>query len=305
MSQQSNSNWFSPHTCVFEDDAIRLLKFSDGKGSLLIAPPQAGHHSYIADYHDQQSLVQCAVENGGYSVYAIEWKDCTWMRAGEGVEDLLAQLGTCVDMIGEEIHLVGLCQGGWLSTIYTALHPGRIASLTIAGAPIDTHRGDTALNKFVKMPLYAFQGLVFMGGGLMRGHMMLSGWKSSNPYQHFVERYQNSDEKTERFYRWYDKTQDLAGAWYLWAIDKLFKRNLLGTNQLEIAGQHVDLTRIACPVHVVTGERDDITPAEQSLALLEYSTGKTSTHSIDAGHIGVFMSARGIRDTWTPFFQSL
>ena len=40
------------------------------------------------------------------------------------------------------MNLVGDCQGGWLATIYAALHPERVNTLTIAGAPIDFHAGD-------------------------------------------------------------------------------------------------------------------------------------------------------------------
>ena len=46
-----------------------------------------------------------------------------------------------VERIGAPVNLVGDCQGGWLAAIYAALHPGRVHTLTVAGAPIDFHAG--------------------------------------------------------------------------------------------------------------------------------------------------------------------
>ena len=44
-----------------------------------------------------------------------------------------------VELLGGRVNLIGDCQGGWLATIYAALHPERVNTLTIAGAPIDFH----------------------------------------------------------------------------------------------------------------------------------------------------------------------
>lgn len=298
--------WHTPYHCVYEDAAIRLLQFSAGQGvPVLVVPPQAGHHSYIADYGEDQSLVQSAIDHTDAAVYAIEWKSCTFERRREGIEDLLGQLDVAVTKVGSPVHLVGLCQGGWLSTIYTALYPDQVISLVIAGTPIDTQVGKSVLHDLVAMPLPVFQCLVASGGGVMSGQLMLSGWKSANPLQHYVLRHLDRSEKSEKLYRWYDYTQDLPGTLYLWIIENLFKRNRLGRNELEIAGQPVDLTAIRCPVIVVSGKTDDITPVEQSLGLLKYAQGPSRVFSIDAGHIGVFMSRKGIRDVWSQIFQQV
>jgi poly(3-hydroxybutyrate) depolymerase len=308
----TDEHWTTPHWVAYEDGAIRVLQFGaadirrDRRATpLLIVPPQAGHHSAIADYGPGQSLVECALQASDAAVYAIEWKSCSWDRRHEGISDLLAQLARAVEVVGGRCHLVGLCQGGWLAAIHAALHPASAASLTIAGAPIDTQAGESVLHRITRLPYMMFQSLVLWGGGLMRGQLMLTGWKAGNPYQHYVERYRRDDPATERFYRWYDYTQDLAGGWYLWAIERLFQRNELGRNELEIAGRHVDLAALEQlpAVHVVVGSRDDITPPEQSLALLRHA--RASVHRVDAGHIGVFMGSAGIRNTWAPLFGGL
>lgn len=294
--------WYSAYHCVYEDTAIRLLQFNNGNGvPLVIIPPQAGHHSYIADFGEDQSLVQCAMEYSDRPVFAIEWKSCTFERRFEGITDLLQQLDTAVDWAGGTATLVGLCQGGWLSVIYSILHPKKVTSLIIAGAPIDTHAGDSVLESAIRMPLTLYRYMVALGGGLMRGEFMLMGWKSGNPHTHYVKRYTEPSTKTEAFYRWYDHTQNIAGwGWYLWAIEHLFKKNRLGRNELVVNDHHIDLSQIQCPVSIVTGKTDDVTPSEQTLALMQYTEAKA--YQINAGHVGVFMGRDGIKHIWPRLF---
>lgn len=302
----NDKHWVTPYSVQHEDNAIRLLQFSSGVGKpVLVVPPQAGHHSSIADYGPNQSLVASAVKHTDSPIYAIEWKSCSFDRKDESIIDLLNQVKIAVEKVNDSCHLIGLCQGGWLSAIYSSLHPEKVESLTIAGAPIDTHAGSSVLHQITRLPFLWFKSLVVMSGGIMPGDLMLTGWKSGNPYQHYVKRYQNPTPDTKRFYQWYDYTQDLAGEWYLWAIDKLFQKNELGRNVLSINSTTVDLRQLSrlSKVNIVVGEKDDITPPEQSLALLKYVNA--NVHYTDAGHIGVFMSKNVISNTWNKLFTSI
>jgi len=303
---RSSKAWQTPHILVYETNAIKVLQFSEGFGTpILVVPPQAGHHSNIADYGPGQSLIESAVNSSSASVFTVEWKSCTYVRRNENIEDLLQQLGEAIYATGNKATLIGLCQGGWLAAIYAALYPAHVESLVIAGAPIDTKVGKSSLHKAVKMPMLMYRSTVMMGFGLMPGHTMLQAWKSSNMFKHYVKRYINPSAETNRFYKWYDHTQDLAGGWYLWAIRELFKKNKLGKNALYVGKKHVDLHMLQKlnSVRIVTGKKDDISPAEQSLALNRYVM--TTAYEVDAGHIGVFMSRRGIREIWNPLFAEM
>ena len=65
------------------------------------------------------------------------------------------------------------------------------------------------------------------------------------------------------FYDWYLHPVDLPGKLYLWAVEHLFVKNELFTGELEVAGKTVSLRRITCPVFLLGGEQDDITPWQQ------------------------------------------
>lgn len=299
-------DWISDHTVIAEDTAYRLLCFNEktdsGKPPVFIIPPQAGHHSSIADFGSpSQSLVQTCIQTTGSRVYALEWKNS--VRKYETVDDLTLYVDVCVDKIGDKVHLIGLCQGGWLSAIYAAIFPQKVASLLIGAAPIDFKAGESKLHEFVeRIPMEGYKFIVKSGGGFLRGDVMLSGWKLTSPYERYVQDYINiwknigNDEKllrSRKFRVWYEYTQNISGKWYIQVISQLFKKNRLIKGKLRVLHRDVDLSKITCPIAMLAGEKDDITPKEQIYALGDYvSTPKKEQFKKvipKSGHIGVFM----------------
>ncbi|MBU1171944.1 MAG: alpha/beta fold hydrolase [Proteobacteria bacterium] len=298
--------WISEHEVIVEDTAYRMLGFNTenrtDKVPVLIIPPQAGHHSCIADFGSpEQSLVNTCIRQTENVVYALEWKNS--MRRKETIDDMVLYLDVCVENAGGRAHLIGLCQGGWLATIYAAIYPEKVASLLIGAAPIDFRAGKSKVHDFVdRIPMKGYEWMVKTGGGFLRGDVMLSGWKLTSPYERYVQDYVNlwesiqDDKKLERskkFRTWYEYTQNISGTWYLQAVRELFKKNKLITGKLRILHRNVNLARISCPVAMIAGEKDDITPYEQVYALADYvSTEKKNMFKRiipKSGHIGVFM----------------
>ena len=108
----------------------------------LLVPPQAGHASCIVDYSAEQSQVKTARAAGLTRLYALDWVGATQETKDAGDRGLPAFMDRAIDQIGGPVNLIGDCQGGWLATIYAALHPEPVQTLTIAGAPIDFHAGE-------------------------------------------------------------------------------------------------------------------------------------------------------------------
>ena len=304
--------WLTENVVVYEDGAVVLRRFklgTTGKAILMI-PPQAGHSSPIADFDEGKSLVQTAINSCEHSVYVIEWKTCTYERRRETVDDLVDQVKTVLDCIEDKVFLVGLCQGGWLSSIVTCLYPEKVEKLILAGSPMNiaTAREKSSVCKYVEdLPLSFYHLLVLLGGGLMKGDFMLAGWKNSN----FVDRYiidymkmwriAGTDKMSalRRYRNWYECTQDIAGTWYLDVVERMFINNDLWEGCMEVKGQCVRIQDIQCPIISVAGGRDDITPPEQALAL----DGEHYTIP-NTGHIGVFMSSKA-QPVWADIFGGL
>lgn len=277
----------------------------------LVDAPYAGHTSMIADYHEGQSLMQTLRANGVERLFLTDWRSATPDMKDLEVDQYLAELLACIDDLGGRVNLVGLCQGGWMAAMLAARYPEKVASLVLAGAPIDTHAGRGPLVRMVRESSMSFyEDLVAAGGGLMLGSFMLAGWKNMHFEQHYVQDhidlYEHIDDpvwlsKTEAFERWYENPLDLPGRWYLQVIDQLFRRNLLARGEYPALGRRLDLKAIACPLYLLAGENDDITTHEQVFAaenLMGTPKSRIRKRIVPGGHVGLFMGARTLKEAW-------
>jgi poly(3-hydroxybutyrate) depolymerase len=277
----------------------------------IVDAPYAGHSAMIADYHKGQSLIETLLANGLDRLFLTDWKSATEDMKDFEIDQYLAELNVCIDDLGGRVNLVGLCQGGWLSAMYAARFPGRVASLVLAGSPIDTAAGDGPIKRMAHSYATSFyEELVALGGGLMRGSIMLQGWKGMHPEQHYfrdhVELYEHIDDptylsKTETFKSWYENPIDLPGRFYLQAIVQLFKENRLATGKFVGLGKRLSLKTITCPAYLLAGEADDITTKEQVFAaeeLLGTSRNQITKALVPGGHIGLFMGNRTLKTSW-------
>jgi poly(3-hydroxybutyrate) depolymerase len=277
----------------------------------LVEAPYAGHSAVIADYADGQSLVQTLRANGLDRVVLTDWKSATADMKDLEIDQYLAELNVCVDALGGRVNLVGLCQGGCMAAIYAARFADKVASLVLAGAPIDTDAGDGPIKTMAhNYPLSLYEDLVAEGGGLMLGKFMLAGWKGMHPDEQYVQKhidlYEHIDDpaylkKTEMFERWYENPLDLPGRWYLQVIRTIFKENQLAKGRFVALGQTLNLKAITCPVYLLAGASDDITPKEQvfaAKALVGTPADKVVEKVTPGGHIGLFMGSSTLRDVW-------
>jgi len=320
-SYRKTPRFMTPNTVAYEDSAVTLRRFDSDRTDIpiLIIPPQAGHHSSIADYAEGQSLVQACLNETTRPVYVIEWRTSSPYRCSEKIDDLVLQLHACVQKIGSPVILTGLCQGGWLAAIYCCLHPRNVTSLALAAAPIDFTAGGGKIQDIVqRLPISFYRMMVTLGCGTMPGDFMLAGWKLMNSYDRFVRDYVNiwvntrNDaylERTKKFQTWYEYTQDISGGWYLEAVENLFMKNLLIKGELFILGRKIELGSISCPVAMLAGEKDDITLVPQLFNLRKYisTPGENILQSIvkGAGHISVFMGKTALKENWPAALRFL
>ena len=214
----------TPNRVRLDLRTMRLREYGRPAGiPTLVDAPYAGHTAVIADYHPGQSLVETLLANGLGHVLLTDWKSATPDMKDLDIDDYLAQMLVAIDDVGGRVNLVGLCQGGWLSAMIAARFPGKVHSLVLAGAPIDTDAGDGPIKRMVQAsPSSFYRELVDAGGGLMKGSFMLRGWKNMHPEQHYIDEhvdlYEHIDDpvyvaKRETFERWYENPIDLPGRW--------------------------------------------------------------------------------------------
>jgi poly(3-hydroxyalkanoate) synthetase len=315
--------WATRHRAVRSWPQARLLDFSTSDGGIptLILPPQAGHASTIVDYSAGQSQVRTARDAGLEHVYVLSWNPGTPETASSSIEDYVAILHDTVAQLGGRINLVGDCQGGWLAAIYAALRPQAIENLVVAGAPIDFHAGDSAIQEWVRGfsargEMRFYEKLVDIGRGNHRGANQILGFKMLEPAEEIARLsglwgHIHDDAYVQRytdFENWFAWGQDVPGAFYLWIVEHLFIRNELVQQKLRVGGQVVDLGAISCPVFMLAGTTDHITPAQQMFALGDHvSTPPAHRHQdlVQAGHLGLFMGHAALDGPWRRVFGSV
>ncbi|MWD26148.1 alpha/beta fold hydrolase [Aquicoccus sp. SCR17] len=307
--------WASANRVMLDLDTMRVRDFTtDGGAShlpVLIDAPYAGHSATIADFAPGQSLVETLTGNGLSRVLVTDWKAATREMRDFDIDKYLAEINVAIDDLGGRAHLVGLCQGGWMSAMYACRFPGKVASLVLAGAPIDTDAGHGPIRQLAhRMPMAAYEDMVATGKGRMLGQLMLAGWKDMHPGEQYLGKYldlyahiedRNYIERTERFERWYENPIDLPGRYYLQAIRLLFKENRLAEGRFVALGKTLSLASVTCPAYLLAGQEDDITTPEQVFAashLLGTPPDEIVSKLVPGGHIGLFMGGHTLRTAW-------
>ena len=230
-----------------------LRDFSVGADDVvptLLFPPLAGHASCIIDKNGQ-SQVQLCITTGLAKVYSFDWLSATSATKDTTEDDRLDFITRAVDLIagpGGTVNLAGDCQGGWEATLWAALHPGRVNTLVVAGAPIDTSAGNGPAQQLMpilvprgNMALY--EAMVKAFGGIVPGISNVMGSIAMDPATHLAEYLKiywhvHDREYLDHFsdyYDWYLYPVDLPGQLYLWAAEHLFVRNEMFRGELEVA----------------------------------------------------------------------
>jgi poly(3-hydroxyalkanoate) synthetase len=325
-SERRRPTWATPHELVLSSPVARLRDFTAGSRDrvtpTLVFPPQAGHDSCIVDYSDAQSQVKVIRAAGLTRLYSLDWVGATPKTADATVDDYLDFVERALDHIGPgPVNLVGDCQGGWLATIYAALRPERVNTLTIGGAPIDFHAGNPVIGDYVELygrggDLSFYEWVVSLGGGVLKGEFMLNGFVTIKPESEVEKQVQLlahiDDERHVERYRafedWFKHTQDIPGAFYLWIVEHLFRDNRLIAGDLEIGGRRVDLARISVPLFLLGGATDHITPPEQVFALADHASTppeRVVRRTTSGGHLGLFMGTEALREHWPPIMAEV
>jgi poly(3-hydroxybutyrate) depolymerase len=318
--------WATKHEIVAEWPIARLRDFSgpdarEDEVATLLLPPQAGHDSCIVDYEAQQSQVRTALDAGLTRVFSLDWVGATQATKDTSIEDYLAVILDAAGRLGGRVNLVGDCQGGWLAVIFAAMHPDAVHTLTIAGAPVDFHAGEPLIHDWLGVlspgrNLDFYRDIVKSNDGVLPGRFLLAGFVAMQPDNELDRQLQLLAHLHEpahvaryrTFEAWFKHTQPIPGAFYLWIVEHLFQNNELVAGTLRVGDGTVDLSRITCPLYLLAGATDHITPPPQVFALADHAGTKPADivrRQTTGGHLGLFMGREALREHWAPLFSEI
>jgi poly(3-hydroxybutyrate) depolymerase len=317
--------WATKHEIIAEWPIARMRDFSRPttreKVPTLFLPPQAGHDSCIVDYIAEQSQVGTALEADLTRVFSLDWIGASEATKDAGIEDYLAVIFEAIASVGGRVNLVGDCQGGWLAVIYAAMYPETVHTLTIAGAPIDFHAGEPLIHDWMRVlssgrDLDFYRDMVKSNGGVLPGGFLLGGFMAMQPDGELDRQLQllahihepDHVARYRTFESWFQHTQPIPGAFYLWIVEHLFQNNELIAGTLRIGDGTVDLGRITCPLYLLGGATDHITPPPQVFALADHVStdpAEIAQRQTTGGHLGLFMGREALHSQWLPLFREI
>ncbi|GAB4260352.1 MAG: class III poly(R)-hydroxyalkanoic acid synthase subunit PhaC [Deferrisomatales bacterium] len=263
---------------------------------------------YMADIQEGRSMIQNLL-NQGMDVYLVDWGYPDPCERYLTLDDYInGYMDACVDVIRErhgldQIHLLGICQGGTFSLCYTALHPEKIAKLVTMVTPVDFHVKDGLLNVWAQKLDVDTMVEAF---GNVPGEFMNWGFLMLKPFQLMVQKYLGfvsilDDEENLRSFlrmeKWIFDSPDQAGEAFRQFIKDFYQGNKLIKGEVEIGGQRVDLKNITMPVLNIYAKEDHLVPPSSSLALEKYvGSEDVTTLAFPGGHIGIYVSGRSQRE---------
>src|SRR5437660_2208643 len=169
----------TPSKIALELRAVRLRDFTVAQSGVptLLCTPLALHGAVIADLAVGHSLVAALRDAGIGRLFMTDWRSASAEMRFLGIDEYLADLNVLVDQVGGLVDLIGLCQGGWLSLVYSGRFPEKVRKLVMAGSPVDIAARESKLSSLAAAtPLSTFESLVSSGDGRVIGRNLARLW---------------------------------------------------------------------------------------------------------------------------------
>jgi polyhydroxyalkanoate synthase len=302
----------TPKELVFEEDKTQLFHYiqeGEPKCSVPILICYAlVNRQYMMDLQSDRSLIRNLVGQG-LDIYIIDWGYPDHGDRYLTLEDYIdIYLDDCVDFVRKEtghdkINLLGVCQGGTFTSIYTALYPEKIRNLITMVAPVDFHTTDGLLNVWSQhMDIDNMVDTM----GIIPGEFMNVGFLMLKPFQLMVDKYvglmDNLDDPATvanfmRMEKWIFDSPAQAGEAFRKFLKDLYQENKLVKNELEIGGRRVDLKKITMPLLNIYATEDHLVPPACSIPLNDLVGSEDKTlYSFPGGHIGIYVSSRSQKE---------
>jgi polyhydroxyalkanoate synthase len=305
----------TPSECVHRENKWSLLRYHarpEGrrwKRPIVMVPSLITRH-YVLDLAPEKSMVAYLVAQG-HDVFIMDW-------GTPGSEDKYLTLEDIADRyIGratrvaakvagtKQVHLLGYCMGGILTTMHIARRPERVASHVAIAAPLRFDKGGI-LGTWTQSPEFDVGSLVDALGNVPASllqaafHMLkptLGLWKGAN----LVER-ADSDEFMDGFIateHWGSDNVDFPGEVFRALIQDLYRNDGIMAETIFLGGEPVRLSNIVTPTLIVTFEHDYIVPTESATVMLDKIASSEKVHiHLSGGHVGAVVSRKAASGLW-------
>lgn len=321
MLQTTISVGTTPHDVVYSEDKMKLLHYRKTVNNPYPVPVLLVYalvnRYYILDLQPDRSVIKNLLDRG-FDVYTIDWGYPARMDRYLTMDDYVnGYLNNAVDFIrnksgAEKISLLGICVGGTLSAMYTALHPDKVKNLISFVAPIDFENNGSMLNVWAKEmdidKIVDYYGII-PGDFLNAGFLLLDPFRlMMDKYVGFIERIEDKKavDNFLRMEKWIFDSPGQAGEAYRQFMKDCYQKNLLIKNRMEIGGQIINLKKISMPFLNIMAQFDHLVPNESSYPLMDAVSSNDKESIVFAtGHIGMFVGSKSQNEVCPKIAQWL
>ncbi len=310
----------TPGKVIFENELYQLIHYAPTTETVLKTPvvvfPPWINRFYILDLTPEKSFVRWCVDQG-VSLFMVSWKSADESLAHISLDDyvLKGQIDA-VDRIRdllrvESVHAIGYCVAGTtlaatLAYLAAKGQADKVASATFLTAQVDfSEAGDLKL--FLGDETMTLLDQVTRDKGYLDGRYMAATFNLLRGrdliWSYVVNNYLLGKEPTPfDLLHWNSDVTNLPAAWHRDYLDTLYRANkLVEKGGIKVAGEPVDLRRVAVPAYIQAGREDHIAPPQSVWKVMHHFTGDKRFVLAGSGHIAGVVNppAAGKYQYWT------
>jgi polyhydroxyalkanoate synthase len=310
----------TPGKVVFENELYQLIHYAPTTEKVLATPvvifPPWINRFYILDLTPEKSFVRWCVEQG-ISLFMVSWKSADESLAHVGLDDYV--LNGQIDAIDrirglldvESVHAVGYCVAGTtlaatLAYLAAKGEAEKVKSATFLTAQVDfSEAGDLKL--FLGDETMALLDQVTKEKGYLDGRYMAATFNLLRGrdliWSYVVNNYLLGQEPTPfDLLHWNGDVTNLPAGWHRDYLETLYKANkLVEKGGIAVAGEPIDLSKVAVPAYIQAGREDHIAPPQSVWKIMHHFTGDKRFVLAGSGHIAGVVNppAAGKYQYWT------
>lgn len=297
---------------VYEEDKLKLYHYRP-EGKITCKIPvlivyALVNRQYMLDLQPDRSIVRNLLQHG-VDLYIIDWGYPTKADMYLTLDDYInGYLNNCVDYIrkrtgNDKISLMGICQGGTFSAIYSSLYPEKVKSLVTLVAPFDFSTDDALLFRWSK---HMNADAMVDAYRIIPGDFLNAGFLMLMPFTLNIRKYVDmldvleDREKLLNFLRmeqWIFDSPGQAGEAIRQFLKDCYQGNKLVKGELKIGKDVVDLKNITMPLLNIYASADHLVPPSASRPLNDLvGTADKTFYEFKGGHIGVFVGSKSQKE---------
>ncbi|MDH4100312.1 MAG: class III poly(R)-hydroxyalkanoic acid synthase subunit PhaC [Nitrospirota bacterium] len=302
----------APRDLIYQEDKLSLYHYkaqgkTTSKVPVLIVYALV-NRPYMLDLQPDRSIIRNLLGHG-VDVYLVDWGYPTKEDMYITLDDYISgYLNNCVDVIREranvdKINIMGICQGGTFSTIYSALYPQKINNLVTLVTPIDFSTKDGLLFSWAKnlnVDNLAKTYRVIPGDFLNSGFLMLMPFTLNiRKYVDIIDTLEDKDKLLNflRMEKWIFDSPGQVGECLRQFIKDCYQENKLVKGKLQLGDKTVNLKNITMPLLNIYANADHLVPPASTKPLNDYVGTKDKTlYEFKGGHIGVFVGSKSQKE---------